>query len=70
MKIYILKKYYFKNVWNNFDFFVICITYLCMIMEKIGAFSHIGSTISIIRIFRILRIFRLVKRIKTLNLLF
>lgn len=65
-----MKCAYFKNSWNCFDFSVLGITYIGILLEQLNIFSNIGTTTSIIRVFRIMRILRLIKRAKTLRILF
>lgn len=65
-----MKKIYFNNTWNQFDFTIIIVTYGGMFLEYLGIFKNIGTTISLLRIIRVMRILRLVRRVKTLKMLF
>jgi hypothetical protein len=69
IKIIALKKAYFKDGWNLFDFIIVIGTFAGIVVtEVIGL--NVGSSTSIIRAFRIFRVFRLIKRAKALKLMF
>ena len=54
---------YFKRNWNRFDFTLVLLSYLGMIL-------NLGSLAGLFRIFRVARVFRLIKSLKGLQILF
>lgn len=69
-KVIALKKLYFTDPWNNFDFIVVCLTLIGVILEQASIISNLGSATSIIRTFRIARVLKLIKRAKSLRMMF
>ena len=69
IKIIALKKSYFKNGWNLFDFIIVLGTIIGIVVTRF-ANLNVGSSATIIRSFRIFRVFRLIKRAKALKLMF
>ncbi|CAM9274822.1 unnamed protein product, partial [Heterosigma akashiwo] len=69
IKLFALRKAYFKEGWNCFDFSIVLATNLGLLFYWVFG-SSIGSIASIIRTFRIGRVTRLVSRAETLNQLF
>jgi hypothetical protein len=70
LKLGALGKAYFYDSWNSFDFAVVVLTLIGIILESLNVVENIGSTTSIIRTFRIARVLRLVKRAKSLRMMF
>eukprot|EP00960_Hanusia_phi_P032705 750013-Hanusia_phi.AAC.1 len=62
---------YFKNGWNKFDFFIVMISFIGIMIDNAGAALGFNPTIlrilRIFRIFRILRAFRIFKALKGLQ---
>merc|ERR1719379_1868651 len=69
LKLYALRKGYFSDTWNCFDFVCVVATFVGIGID-VGSDLEIGSVMSAIRIFRIARLFRLVRFAKGLNKLF
>lgn len=69
IKILGLGKAYFFDGWNNFDFTIVLIS-LVNLMVSLFSKIQLGSSTNIIRSFRIFRILRLTKRAKFLKLVF
>ena len=71
MKIYAMRWSYFQEPWNIFDFTVVVLTLVILILINffdIG--SSLAATSTILRTLRIGRVFRLVKRAKKLQIIF
>jgi len=62
---------YFDNGWNKFDFFIVMMSYIGVLIDNLGDTIEIDPTIlrilRIFRIFRILRAFRIFKALKSLQ---
>lgn len=69
IKFYALRRNYWKDSWNIFDFFCVLATF-AGITVKAASDANIGSVMSVIRIFRIARLFRLLRFMKGLNKIF
>jgi hypothetical protein len=69
LKIFALRRNYFRDAWNKFDFTCVCAS-IVSIGITLGTSLEIGSVMSAIRLFRIARLFRVVKFAKGLNRLF
>lgn len=69
LKIVALDKHYFSDSWNNFDFIVVCLTLVVLILENSGI-TGIGKQASILRSLRILRVLRIFKNLKRLQIIF
>ena len=67
LKIIGFGKHYFKDSWNIFDFTVVILTIVGIILQT--TLSILGSQTSILRALRILRILRLIKRAKVLRMI-
>jgi hypothetical protein len=69
LKFYALRSKYWKDSWNDFDFF-------CVVATAVGIFvnivsdANIGTLMSVIRIFRVARLFRLLRFLKGVNKIF
>lgn len=59
VKILALRLHYFSDNWNNFDFTIVILTIVGLVLQYIGA-SSIGSIASIVRTFRVGRALRCV----------
>merc|ERR1719316_1222348 len=69
MKLYAMRRTYFTENWNNFDFTCVVLTDGGMILDAVSNFDT-GSVMSALRLFRVARLFRLVRFLKGLNRLF
>jgi hypothetical protein len=69
IKLIAFGKKYFANGWNNFDFFIVCGTFIGIIVSETTSVD-VGAQTTIIRAFRIGRIFRLVKKARSLKMIF
>ena len=58
LKLIALKTAYFYNIWNKFDFFLVIVTDLGLVLDLMGVKSlgFNGTGFTILRAFRILRI--------------
>mmetsp|Transcript_148337 Transcript_148337/g.385670 ORF Transcript_148337/g.385670 Transcript_148337/m.385670 type:complete len:1949 (-) Transcript_148337:33-5879(-) len=72
LKLIALKKNYWKDSWNRFDFTCVVATILGILVSVMDIGLNISSLASVIRIFRIARLFRLLKfkALRPLNKLF
>jgi len=70
LKIIAMKKKYFKDSWNIFDFIVVIGTILVLVLSFSGAGVDVSTQSTILRSLRIGRVFRLVKRAKQLQIIF
>jgi hypothetical protein len=65
----VFKKGYFKDGWNIFDFVIVVMAWLGLIVEK--AFKlNVGPVTTVIRSFRIARVFKMIRRFKELSKIF
>ena len=62
LKIFAMRKNYFKDGWNVFDFTVVVLTAVILAISFLGIGGNLGVTSTILRSLRIGRIFRLIKR--------
>ena len=69
IKIIALGKDYFKNGWNVFDFIIVVVAIIGVIISY-GTPFRLGPSTTILRSFRIFRIFRLIKKAKSLHMNF
>jgi voltage-dependent calcium channel L type alpha-1C/voltage-dependent calcium channel L type alpha-1D len=66
-KIVAMKCAYFKDSWNIFDFTVVILTLIIVIIGNIpGLNFDLGAQATVIRILRIMRVLRIVHRLKKL----
>jgi hypothetical protein len=68
-KFFALRSNYWKDSWNNFDFFCVVATFVGIIINA-ASDANIGSVMSVIRIFRVARLFRLLRFMKGVNKIF
>lgn len=69
IKLMVFKKVYFSDGWNNFDFVIVVMAWLGVLVEK--AFKlNVGPVTTVIRSFRIARVFKMIKRFKELSKIF
>ena len=66
IKLIAMKKAYFSDSWNIFDFVIVFFTLIVLFLKLIGVNLGIGSLGLIMRALRIGRILRLLKRMKGL----
>ena len=59
-------KQYFRDKWNQFDFFIVFCSIIVLILDGVGS-SKLLFDPTIARVLRIIRIFRVVKRAKSLK---
>lgn len=69
IKIFALGSFYFSDGWNVFDFFIVILTIVGIILT-LTIEIQVGPAATIARAFKIFRIFRLVKRAKSLRMMF
>ncbi|CAK62390.1 unnamed protein product (macronuclear) [Paramecium tetraurelia] len=70
LKLIVYRKFYFTSGWNVFDFTVVLLTILGVILEQSNVLSNVGTATSILRTFRIFRVLRLIKSAKNLRIIF
>lgn len=70
IKIYALHCNYFKDSWNIFDFTVVVLTLVILILTAYGIGKEFSLVGMLLRTLRTGRIFRLVKRAQTLQITF
>jgi hypothetical protein len=68
IKLFALRRNYWKDAWNLFDFFCVVATFLGIILDLLGV--PLGAVMSVIRIFRVARLFRLLRFMKGVNKIF
>ena len=71
IKITAMRSKYFKDGWNVYDFIVVVLTAIILLLTWLGPYinlevGNLGVTSTILRTLRIGRVFRLVKRAKEL----
>ena len=59
---------YFKENWNLFDFFIVLISLLSILLESLLGVG-VGSQTTLVRAFRVMRVLRLIKRAKVLKII-
>ena len=69
LKIFAIRRQYFKKGWNIYDFSIVSATYVFLTLDALGISTSMGSTTTILRALRIGRIFRLVKRAKQIKVI-
>ena len=62
IKIIAMRRHYFNESWNIFDFTIVAITFVFLMLKLCQIDIGIGSTASVLRILRIGRILRLAKQ--------
>ena len=63
LKLVVLRRRYFSDWWNRFDFFIVVSSWVGVAVSLAGAVLPINPTIlRVLRVFRVTRVFRLVKR--------
>jgi len=73
LKLFALRRNYWQDTWNLFDFFVVVTTLAGILISALSSgegTGSLGSVVSVIRIFRIARLFRLIRFLKGLNKIF
>jgi len=70
IKIIALRKIYFKEMWNIFDFIVVIGTWLVQIVLKFDVGIDLSILGTVLRTLRIGRIFRIVKRVQAISIIF
>lgn len=68
IKCVALKRTYFQDGWNKFDFGIVCGSTVGLILSQFV--PNISAIAGLVRAFRICRLFRLIKSVKKLRLLF
>ena len=69
LKIFAMRKAYFYNGWNIFDFLIVLGTIFGVLITQFSGFN-VGPQTTVIRAFRIGRIMRIIKRYKSLRKIF
>lgn len=69
LKLFALRKNYWLDMWNRFDFTCVVATLLGIVLKQIFNID-LGAATQVIRILRIARLFRLLRFLKELNRLF
>ena len=68
LKLTALKRAYFKDSWNVFDFCIVIVGLLGLLVDVLASSVGINTTmLRVLRLFRIVRILRLVKRAQGLK---
>ena len=70
IKIIAHKTHYFKDAWNKFDFSVVVLTAIILIITWAGVGKDLAIMGTIVRVLRIGRVFRLVKKHEKLRAIF
>ena len=70
IKIIAMKKYYFRDSWNIFDFVVVVGTAVVLLISQLDLGIDLGVQSTILRSLRIGRIFKIVKRAQKLQIIF
>jgi hypothetical protein len=70
IKLIALKKKYFKEMWNIFDFIVVIGTWVVQIILKLDTGVDLKILGTLLRTLRIGRIFRIVKRVQAISIIF
>ena len=66
IKLVALRRNYFNDNWNNFDFFIVLTAYVGLFLKFVLGVS-LGTAATIVRSFRISRIVRLIRKAKNLQ---
>ena len=66
IKLLVLRRYYFKDNWNVFDFIIVVASWIDFILGYLEVVS-LGDAISVFRTFRIARVFRMIKQLPKLR---
>ena len=61
MKIFALKRNYFKDKWNRFDFVILVLTYSLFIAIYVTNIIELDSVLRTIRVCRIIKLLKLIK---------
>lgn len=70
IKIIAHRTHYFKDAWNKFDFTVVVLTAIILIITWAGVGKDLAIMGTIVRVLRIGRVFRLVKKHEKLRAIF
>lgn len=70
IKIIAYHTFYFKQGWNIFDFIIVIISYITLIIGQLSTAAIGPKQTTIVRAFRIGRVFRLIKKAKFLRIIF
>ena len=70
IKIIAHRTHYFKDAWNKFDFTVVVLTAIILIITWAGIGKDLAIMGTIVRVLRIGRVFRLVKKHEKLRAIF
>lgn len=68
IKIYALRCEYFRDGWNIYDFMIVLVTYVVLILTSVNIFSGAGTLTTVLRVFRVGRVIRLAKKAKRIKL--
>jgi len=70
IKLIALKKLYFRDSWNIFDFTIVAFTLIMLVLKLASVQVPFGNGPTILRALRIGRILRLIKKAKQLKIIF
>ena len=71
IKLIAMKTIYFKDSWNVFDFTVVIVTLIILLISAIPDTGiNMADQASLLRLLRILRVLRIVKKAKHLQMIF
>lgn len=61
--------HYFDDSWNNFDFFVVCVSDIGIILSLGFPYINFSNMIVILRALRLMRIFKIIKGFEHIKLI-
>ena len=70
IRITAMKKAYFYDRWNLFDFIIIVLSVLFMIPVTLGYFEQYQGVTTVIRVLRVARMMRLMVKARKLQIIF
>ena len=68
IKIYALRRQYFTDPWNVYDFLIVAVTYIVLALTFAKVFEGAGALTTVLRVFRVGRVIRLVRKAKRIQL--
>ncbi|ORZ29578.1 Ion transport protein-domain-containing protein [Catenaria anguillulae PL171] len=67
IKLYAFRIAYFRSGWNSFDFVIVGVSIISVLLPYIIAASSVGFNISILRLLRVFRAFRALRSLRVLR---
>lgn len=61
LKLYVFGVNFFSYSWNNFDFTIVALSLIGVLIEELGIIDNFDSTTIVIRTFRIVRVLRIIR---------